>query len=81
MRACCWCVHYNPVSYLYSTIQRDVSGGKCWYRRWNDHRCLLKQEDKYPKNCDFKEDTEKVRIAKENFEEWMRDRSFMSSML
>lgn len=39
---------------MYTTGQRNVSGGLAWYRAWAKHRCNLKQEDKYPNHCDFK---------------------------
>lgn len=51
----CWiCLHYNQRFYKYTTGQRNVSGGVAWYGAWAKHRCNLKQEDKYPRHCDFK---------------------------
>lgn len=78
---CCWCTHYNPISWLERTFQRNVSGRKVWYRRWSKHRCSLKQEDKYPRDCDFEEDTEKIEKARKKDEEGMKNRSFTCSTL
>jgi len=53
---CGICIHYNQRSYLYTTGQRNVSGGIVWYRAWAKHRCNLKQEHLYPNHCDFEKD-------------------------
>lgn len=52
--ACCNCDHYEEKSELVTNDTRNVSGELAKYRVWNKHRCKLKQEDKYPKHCDFK---------------------------
>jgi len=62
MRACWCCKNYNQLSWLERAVQRNISGRKVWYRRWAKHRCKLKQEDKYPNKCDFKEDIEKINM-------------------
>lgn len=54
---CGICISYCQRSYLVTTGQRNVSGGVAWYRIWSKHRCALKQEDRYPKHCDFEENT------------------------
>lgn len=55
MKASCWiCEHYCQKSHIVTPGQLDVSSNLARYRVWSKHRCALKQEDKYPNNCDFK---------------------------
>ena len=59
MNHSCWiCKHFCQRSYKVTFGQRNVSGGVAWYRIWAKRRCNLKQEDRYPNNCDFEENTE-----------------------
>lgn len=53
--SCGWCTHYCQKSEIVTTGQRNVSGKLAKYLRWSKHRCNLKQEDRYPNNCDFEE--------------------------
>lgn len=53
------CEYYCQTSELVTTEQRNVSGGLVRYRKWSKHRCALKQEDKYPRHCNFKLDQKK----------------------
>jgi hypothetical protein len=52
------CKHYCQRSYLFTTGQKNVSGGIAWYWKWSKHRCNLKQEEFYPRLCDFDVDVE-----------------------
>lgn len=38
---------------VYTVPTRNVSGGLIHYRIWDEHRCKLEQEDKYPNQCNF----------------------------
>lgn len=60
--SCCWCTHYCQKSRLVTTGVRDVSGNLAKFRRWSKHRCSLRQEDRYPNNCDFEKN---VKLWKE----------------
>lgn len=54
----CWiCKHYCQKSHLV-TRGLNVSGKPARYRIWSKHRCALKQEDRYPKHCNFEENAE-----------------------
>lgn len=54
----CWlCIHYDQKFQIVTTGVRNVSGELAKFIRWDKHRCNLKQEDKYPKYCDFKLNT------------------------
>jgi len=55
---CGWCKHFCQKSWLVTTDQLNVSGKPSKLRKWSKHRCALKQEDRYPKTCDFEEDVE-----------------------
>ena len=68
--ACCNCEHYEQKSRLVTNGTRNVSGELAKYRVWDKHRCKLKQEDKYPKYCDFKPNSKTV-IRHKNFEREM----------
>lgn len=46
------------MSKIVTTGQRNVSGELAKYRRWDKHRCVLKQEDRYPNDCDFEMNVE-----------------------
>lgn len=81
MRACCWCIHYHQAFRTVVTELKNVSGGLVEYRSLNKHRCNLKQEDKYPKTCNFEEDKERVRKANQHHERIMKERSFTCSSL
>jgi len=70
LRACCWCIHYSPVSWLERTVERNISGNNVWYRKYGKHRCALRQEDKYLKDCDFEEDKEKLRRIEDNIQKF-----------
>lgn len=57
----CWlCLHYCQRSYLFTTGQRNVSGGIAWYQVWSKHRCNLEQEDKCPNHCDYELNQKKM---------------------
>lgn len=54
----CWiCRHYCWRSWIVTTGELTVSGKLAKFRKHTKHRCALKQEDKYPRNCDFEENT------------------------
>lgn len=50
---CGFCIHYCQTSELYTTAVLNVSDQLAKWRKWSKHRCALKQEDKYPRSCDF----------------------------
>ena len=55
MKPSCWiCKHYCQTSTLVTDGTRNLSGNLVKFRKWSKHRCALKQEDKYPRDCDFK---------------------------
>jgi len=59
MKASCWlCKHYDQKFQIVTTGQKNVSGELAKYRKWDKHRCALKQEDKYPNQCDFEMNVE-----------------------
>ena len=39
---------------------KNVSGELAKFICWDKHRCNLKQEDKYPRHCDFKLNQKKL---------------------
>lgn len=87
MRACCWCINYNCISWLCRTLQRNVSGDKVWYRIYAKETCVLKQKDSLAK-CSFSENAGSVGIANENFTvrfnkytTLMREKSLAAAML
>jgi len=64
----CWmCKHYCQRSYLYTTGQKNVSGRPAWYQKWSKHRCNLKQEDRYPNQCDFEVDVKRQKELDEKY--------------
>lgn len=64
----CWiCKHYCQESQLITTSQRNVSDGLVQYRRRNKNRCNLKQEDRYPNQCDFEMNTKLRKELEERY--------------
>ena len=50
----CWlCKHYDQKFRIVTTGVKNVSGELAKFIRWDKHRCVLKQEDRYPNHCDF----------------------------